>query len=99
MASICGYILIFPTVKSRSMGMSVRHMVLYALVVLALVPVVHGCGESAPAPASESVGAEDVPGTIATPVSTPVVASALSPTATAVPSASAPMAMAVYDAS
>ena len=75
------------------MGMSVRHMVLYALVVVALVPVVHGCGESAPAPASESVGARDVPGTIATPVDV----SALSPTA--VPSAAAPGAMAVHDAS
>ena len=77
------------------MGMSVRYMVLYALVVLALVPVVHGCGESTPAP--ESVGAGDVPGPVATPVSTLVDMSALSPTATAVPSA--PTAMAVYDAS
>ena len=75
--------------------MSVRYIVLYALVVLALVPVVHGCGESAPA--LESVGAEDVPGVIATPVSTPVDMSALSPTPTGVPSA--PMAMAVHDAS
>ena len=78
------------------MGMSVRYIVLYALVVVALIPVVHGCGESAPAP--ESVGAEDVSlGTLATPVPTPVDVSALSPTATAVPSA--PTAMAVYDAS
>lgn len=77
--------------------MSVRHMVLCALVVAALVPVVQSCGESTPAPASESVGAGDVPGPVATPVSTPVDMSALSPTATAVPSA--PMAMAVYDAS
>ena len=81
------------------MGMSVRHMVLYALVVVALVPVLGGCGESTPAPASESVGAEDVPGTVATPVSTPVDVSALSPTVTAVPSAAAPVAMAVHDAS
>ncbi len=79
------------------MGMSVRHMVLYALVVVALVPVLGGCGESTPAPASESVGAEDVPGTVATPVSTPVDVSALSPTA--VPSAAVPVAMAVHDAS
>ena len=79
------------------MGMSVRYIVLYALVVLALVPVVQSCGESAPAPASESVGAGDVPGPVATPVSTPVDMSALSPTPTGVPSA--PMAMAVHDAS
>ena len=79
------------------MGMNVRHMVLCALVVVALVPVLGGCGESAPA--SESIGAEDVPGTVATPVLTPVDVSALSPTATAVPSAAAPVAMAVHDAS
>ena len=81
------------------MGMNVRHIVLCTLVVAVLVPVVQGCGESAPTPASESIGAEDVPGTVATPVSTPVDVSALSPTATAVPSAAAPVAMAVHDAS
>ena len=77
------------------MGMSVRRMVLYALVVVALVPVLGGCGESAPAP----VDAGDAPGAVATPVSTPVDVSALSPTATAVPSAVAPVAIAVHDAS
>ena len=87
----------YPSVESSPMGMSVRYIVLYALVVLALVPVLGGCGESAPTPASESVGAGDVPGPVATPVSTPVDVSALSPTATAVPSAAT--AMAVYDAS
>ena len=77
--------------------MSVRYIVLCALVVAVLVPAVQGCGESAPLPASEPDGAGDVPVAVAAPVSAPAVASALSPTPTAVPSASA--AMAVHDAS
>ena len=79
------------------MSVNVRYIVLCALVVAVLVPVVQGCGESTPMPASESDGAGSVPAAVAAPVSAPAVASALSPTPTAVPSASA--AMAVHDAS
>ena len=78
------------------MAMSVRYIVLCALVVAVLVPVVQGFGESAPVPASEPDGVGDV--AVAAPVSTPAVASALSPTPTAVLSASS-SAMAVHDAS
>ena len=56
-----------------------RVMVLWALIVVALVPVVHGCGEDARLPASESVGVVDAPASAATPVSRSVVDSAASP--------------------
>ena len=87
----------YPSAKSSPMGVNVRYIVLCALVVAVLVPVVQGCGESAPMPASESVGPGDVP--VATPVSAPVDMSALSPTPAAVPSAASASAMAVHDAS
>ena len=43
-----------------------RVMVLWVLMVVALVPVVHGCGEDARVPASESDGVVDAPASAAT---------------------------------